>query len=104
VVPKGIHEPGLSSKESAAQEAFEEAGVEGLIGEEAVGHYEYQKWEAMCRVVVYPMLVKRIIPEPQWAEAHRGRRWCSPQEAAELVRQRELAPLIEKLAAKANPV
>jgi 8-oxo-dGTP pyrophosphatase MutT (NUDIX family) len=30
VIPKGIHEPGLSATESASHEALEEAGVKGV--------------------------------------------------------------------------
>ena len=100
VVPKGIHEPGLSSAESAAMEALEEAGIEGEVHKKALGHYEYNKWGGRCRVVVYAIKVESIIPEKKWQESHRGRRWCLPEDATRMVRQRELIGMIRKLVAK----
>ena len=97
VVPKGIKEPGLSPRESAAKEAWEEAGVEGKIDETALGVYRYQKWGAECTVEVYPMLVTREVPEDEWEESHRGREWLSAAKAAKRVKQRELASLIDVL-------
>jgi len=97
VVPKGIKEPGLSPQASAAQEALEEAGVEGEVGEQAIGDYHYEKWGAECRVEVYPMRVTRMIPEQAWEEQHRGRRWVSPAEAMKLLKQPELKPLVERM-------
>ena len=98
VVPKGIKEPGLSPRESAAQEAWEEAGVEGDIGDTALGSYRYQKWGATCTVKVYPMRVTREIPEHEWEESHRGRQWVTPKQAAKRLKQAELAPLVKALA------
>jgi len=97
VVPKGIKEPGLSPQESAAKEAWEEAGVEGQVDDTALGSYRYQKWGAECTVEVYPMLVTREIPEDEWEESHRGRQWLSAAKAAKRVKQKELAPLIDVL-------
>lgn len=98
VVPKGIHEPGLTARESAAKEAQEEAGVEGVVDAKPLGHYHYKKWGATCRVEVYAMEVTRIIPESEWEESHRTRQWVLPERAASLVRQVELAPMIRMLA------
>ena len=94
VVPKGIHEPGLSAQQSAAKEALEEAGVEGKVAKKAVGNYRYQKWGATCIVEVYALEVSRVIPESEWQESHRTRQWVSPKQAASLVRQAELGPMI----------
>lgn len=41
--PKGTIEPGETSAEAAAREAFEEAGVEGIVAEQSLGHYFYRK-------------------------------------------------------------
>lgn len=100
VVPKGIQEPGLTPQASAAKEALEEAGVEGVVSERALGHYEYEKWGATCTVAVYPMQVTRIIPDEQWRERHRERRWVAPEQAAEQVREAALKPMILELAAR----
>ena len=99
VVPKGIKDPGLSPRESAAKEAREEAGIEGEIAETALGSYTCEKWGATCTVAVYPMEVTRVIPEEDWEERHRGREWVSPEKAASKLKQTELRPLVKKLAA-----
>ncbi len=97
VVPKGIHEPGLTSQQSAAKEAFEEGGVEGSVDAKTVGSYSYLKWGAECIVKVYSMEVSRVIEESEWEERHRTRQWVSPEQAAGLVRQAELGPMIMAL-------
>ncbi len=97
VVPKGIHEPGLTSQQSAAKEAFEEGGVEGSVEAKALGSYSYQKWGAECTVKVFAMEVNHVIAENEWEERHRTRQWVSPQQAASLVRQSELGPMILSL-------
>jgi phosphohistidine phosphatase len=97
VVPKGIQDPGKSAQASAAKEAWEEAGVEGEVAEQALGSYRYQKWGATCTVDVYPMRVKRLIPEEEWHENHRGRQWVSPDEAKQKLKQKALIPLLDTL-------
>ena len=97
VVPKGIQEPGLSPQASAAQEALEEAGVEGEVADAVLGSYTCRKWGATCSVAVYPMKVTRVIAKEEWEESHRGRRWMSPAKAASHLKQAELVPLLKKL-------
>jgi phosphohistidine phosphatase len=99
VVPKGIKDPGLTAQASAAQEALEEAGVEGEVAMEALGRYSVNKWGATCTVTVYPMKVTRVVPEDEWEERHRGREWLSPDKAAGRLKQRELRPLVKTLEA-----
>jgi len=99
VVPKGIKDPGLSPRESAAKEAWEEAGIEGEVADTALGSYQCDKWGATCTVDVYAMEVTRVIPEEEWQESHRGRQWVSPEKAARELKQEELRPLVKKLAA-----
>lgn len=94
VVPKGIADPGLSLQESARKEAWEEAGVEGDVAEDAIGSYSYPKWGATCVVTVFPMQVSRELPAEAWEERHRGREWVSAQKARDMVRQAELVPMI----------
>jgi phosphohistidine phosphatase len=98
VVPKGIHDPGLTAQQSAAVEAFEEAGVEGTVMEEALGSYRYAKWGSECTVTVFGLQVERMIDEQHWEENHRGRKWLSVNEAIGFLKQQELGPLVEKLA------
>lgn len=97
VVPKGIHEPGLSAQESAAKESLEEAGVMGPVSEKAIGSYTYPKWGAECTVCVYAQQVAEVLPESQWQERHRGRQWMAPKQAAAKVKQPELGQMIERL-------
>jgi phosphohistidine phosphatase len=102
VVPKGIKEPGLSLKISAAKEAREEAGVEGKAASKPIGSYRYKKWGANCTVSVYPMKVKKVISEKKWQERHRGREWVTPEQAAARLKQAELAPMVLSLAERLN--
>ncbi len=98
VVPKGVSDPATSLQASAAKEAFEEAGVEGEVAEQAIGSYQYPKWGAASTVQVYPMRVTHVIDEENWEESHRGREWLSPKQAMKRVKQAELKPMIEALA------
>ncbi|MGB5339489.1 MAG: histidine phosphatase family protein [Gammaproteobacteria bacterium] len=97
VVPKGIKDPGLNPQESAAKEAWEEAGVEGKVATDALGEYRYGKWGATCTVTVYPMKVTRVIPDEEWEERHRGREWMPPDKAASRLKQKELRPMVKML-------
>ncbi|MES9858024.1 MAG: histidine phosphatase family protein [Sedimenticola sp.] len=97
VVPKGIKDPGLTPRESAAKEAVEEAGIEGEVGETPLGSYRYKKWGATCTVGVYPMEVTRMIPKRDWEEHHRGREWVTPEQAVKRLKQKELGPLVRTL-------
>lgn len=92
VLPKGVVEPGLSAVDSAAKEAWEEAGVEGTVTSSALGSYSYEKWGGQCNVQVFPMLVERI--SDSWPESARSRRWFEPEEAARRVDEPELKALM----------
>ena len=102
VIPKGWPVPGRSAAESAAQEAYEEAGVRGQMAASAMGYYDYDKrlpgrTKKRFRVDVFSMEVTEVLD--LWPEAHeRTRQWLSPQEAADHVNEPELAALILQLA------
>jgi len=102
VIPKGWPMPGKSPAESAAQEAYEEAGVRGQMAVQAMGHYTYSKrlrgrTKKRFRVDVFAMEVSEVLD--QWPEAHeRARQWLSPGEALALVEEPELAALIRAFA------
>ncbi|MDX8413448.1 MAG: NUDIX hydrolase, partial [Mariprofundales bacterium] len=97
VVPKGIHEPGLSAADSAAKEAWEEAGVIGVVAPEPLGTYSYTKWKSNCQITVFAMQVTEIADKDRWQESHRKRRWCPPDQAMNLLHQPDLTPLIQQL-------
>jgi phosphohistidine phosphatase len=99
VVPKGIKDPGLTPQESAAIEAWEEAGIRGEVSDAALGSYQVEKWDAECHVDVYAMRVEELVDESVWEERHRKRLWLSANEAAEKLRQPELAEMLLTLAA-----
>jgi 8-oxo-dGTP pyrophosphatase MutT (NUDIX family) len=102
VVPRGNPIRGKSPAESAAQEAFEEAGIHGPVDPEAVGHYSYKKRRRFG--IVVPALVHlfrmTVVEESEdWPEkAQRERRWFAAGDAAAAVHEAELAHLIRLVA------
>ncbi len=96
VIPKGICEPDLSAAESAAKEAFEEAGIRGRVSGEPVGRYDYRKWGGTCRVEVFTMAVETVLDE--WPEDFRDRRWLRPEEAVLRVEEAGLQRLLRSTA------
>jgi len=97
VIPKGVKEPELSLRDSAAKEALEEAGVRGRIDEQPIGEYDYKKWGGVCNVVVFPMEVSDSIPEEDWEESHRERRWLGIDDTRQMLDERALRKLVDKL-------
>ena len=97
VLPKGIVEPDLSAAASATKEALEEAGIEGNTGRQSLGTYTYEKWDGLCTVEVFPMLVE--LEPPTWEEDFRIREWVSVSEAASRLDEPELRSIILELAA-----
>jgi len=103
VVPKGIHEPGLSAADSAAKEAWEEAGVIGIVASDSLGSYCYTKWKNSCQVTVFAMQVTEKADKERWHESHRERRWCRPEQAMQLLHQPALIPLIQQMIKQLQP-
>ncbi|WP_083607561.1 NUDIX domain-containing protein [Thalassospira sp. TSL5-1] len=98
VIPKGAIDPGMSAVESAQKEAREEAGCIGTALEPAIGSYHYQKWGARCDVEVFAMKVTELLPETDWEEAHRGRKWVTLAQAIEIVREDGLRKILKTFA------
>ncbi len=98
VIPKGWPMPGLAPEAAAAQEAWEEAGVQGTMNPLCIGRYGYQKClsaeaSVPCAVAVYGMRVEELAKTfPEMKE--RRRKWFSPAEAAALVAEPDLATII----------
>src|ERR1041385_8682014 len=57
VIPKGCMEPGKTAGEVALLEAWEEAGLVGLLDPVPVGSYVYEKAGQTCHVIVFVMRV-----------------------------------------------
>lgn len=98
VIPKGWPMKDLSGPLTAAQEAFEEAGIDGDVDTQAIGAYPYVKRlkDGSMRPLTVEVFALRVGREhAEWPEVHeRQRRWFTPAEAAEAVDEDELADII----------
>src|SRR6185312_11225605 len=89
VLPKGWPKKRLSGSELAGLEAFEEAGLLGMVAKKPIGLYRYTKRlrdrsEVECEVDVYLMRVSKELDD--WPErGQRQRRWFTPTDAAAAV-------------------
>lgn len=98
IVPKGWPMEGKTPAATAAQEAWEEAGVRGQADDTALGVYTYGKTtgvgdELPCVVMLYPVLVKSLAKKfPE--SGQRRRKWVSRKKAAKYVSEDDLARLI----------
>ncbi len=97
VLPKGHIETGLSPQESAGKEAFEEAGIEGIVAPQSIGAYQYVKAArnggGPRRVDVFPMAVSRVLRD--WPEMDmRRRKWMSVPESIDAVDEADLKQLL----------
>ena len=97
VVPRGNPIAGLSPHLSAAQEAWEEAGVRGAVSPDPAGDYAYRKLRRIggvrARVTLFPLRVEE--EHEDWPErGQRTRRWFAPDEAAAAVLEPDLADLL----------
>ncbi|WP_419198232.1 NUDIX domain-containing protein [Novosphingobium resinovorum] len=96
--PKGNLMPGLPPHEAAAREAYEEAGVVGVVSEAAIGRYHARKIDDRGRsrrleITLYSLAFER--QAETWPEkGERQVQWFSPSEAAAIVIEPALAKLI----------
>ncbi|MEO1524009.1 MAG: NUDIX hydrolase [Planctomycetota bacterium] len=92
VLPKGSIEPGMSSVESAANEALEEAGVLGDMEEEIVGTYRYVKYSTLHEVTMYLLRVTEVLSE--WDEMDSRERQIVPLDLAIELVEDNVAPIL----------
>ena len=98
VTPKGGRMAGKTDAEAAAQEALEEAGVEGVVAGVPLGTFRYLKVRKRraprwCVVALYGLEVTAV--HRAWEEqAERERVWLSRDEAADRVDEPDLKALI----------
>ncbi|TCA59893.1 NUDIX hydrolase [Rhizobium leguminosarum] len=98
VIPKGWPMRRKKPFETAATEAWEEAGVQGSVRKKPIGRYTYLKElgpdvVSPCMVDLFQIEVKRLTDDFK----ERGERvlvWVSPDEAARRVRELELKSLL----------
>ncbi|WP_298298605.1 NUDIX hydrolase [uncultured Litoreibacter sp.] len=99
IIPKGWPVEGATPAQTAATEAFEEAGVEGKALNVCLGLYSYTKMmdgtdDLPCAVSVFPVRVRKVLDEyPEMDE--RRRKWFSLKKAAEKVREPELRKILK---------
>lgn len=93
VIPKGLIEPGQTAGETALMEAWEEAGLVGVLHPEPIGSYLYTKWCGVCHVTVFLMEVSEVVQE--WPERNfRQRSWVGPAGALERIEEPGLADIL----------
>ena len=104
IVPKGWTEPGMTAAQSAAREAFEEAGVTGKISDTVVGNYPYLKDRKdggviACSVDVFTLEVTAQADD--WPEkAERRQMWLPLEEAAAKLSEPGLRIILRDFAAR----
>ena len=103
VIPKGWPVKGLSHREAAAKEAYEEAGVLGEMRRSQIGSYSYWKRHErsfeFLTVDVYALKVNSELDD--WPEKQsRQREWVPLSEAAERVDEPQLVTLLREFRAK----
>jgi 8-oxo-dGTP pyrophosphatase MutT (NUDIX family) len=98
VIPKGWRSQRLRSAETAAHEAFEEAGVRGKVAAAPLGVYYYEKRLKNGRsqpvlVMVFDLEVEsEVTTYPERDE--REKLWLAPAEAAQKVDEPQLRILL----------
>ena len=96
IVPKGWIEEGCTSKETARQETYEEAGVEGILSVAPIGSLDFKRGDRVLRVELFTLEVTDVYAH--WPEDYRRQRvWLDPREAALTASEPGLARLIRTL-------
>jgi 8-oxo-dGTP pyrophosphatase MutT (NUDIX family) len=101
IFPKGKIGEGLTPSQSAAREAYQEAGVEGTIAEAPVGAYRAWKTRGVRRLVIevdmYPLRVEH--QHEAWRETgERYRHWVTLAEASRLISDKRIVALVRGFA------
>jgi 8-oxo-dGTP pyrophosphatase MutT (NUDIX family) len=98
MIPKGWPMDGKSLADSAAQEAFEEAGIKGRIEQTPIGAFRHVKQHLLLGRLEVDILVHTLAVERElgdWPEkGERNRKWFALEDAAARVDSIELKTLI----------
>ncbi len=98
LLPKGWPMADLKPHKTAAQEAWEEAGILGRARKHCLGTYRYRKTRGPKRgqaiqVLVYPLEVDKLARRyPETGQ--RDRKWLRPKKAAKRIAHPDLANLV----------
>ncbi|WP_413172938.1 NUDIX hydrolase [Anabaena azotica] len=93
VIPKGGVCKGMTPPDSAAKEAWEEAGVVGQVNTEKIGAYQYRKRGNIYRVNLFLLPVEQVLED--WPEAtQRERIWLDISHAAMIVKGNSLRRIL----------
>ena len=101
VIPKGWRKKNLKQCDTAAAEAFEEAGMVGDIARKPIANFVYSKRlnnnkRRRCRVDVFLLAVHEELED--WPEkSQRQREWMTPGQAALCVSEAGLISLLLSL-------
>jgi 8-oxo-dGTP pyrophosphatase MutT (NUDIX family) len=96
VIPKGQIDPGHTPGEAALVEAWEEAGLVGVLDPEPVGSYVYEKLGRDHYVLVYRMAVTEV--REQWPERSlRQRAWLTADDAIDRVEEPGLRNILRNV-------
>lgn len=107
IIPKGWPINGLTPADTAAREAWEEAGVQGEVVAGDLGAYGYAKaldvnHSIPCSVQVFGLRVARLRDKfPERRE--RRRKWFGVEKAARKVAEPELRALLLSLPERLEP-
>lgn len=101
VIPKGWPMSDRCDAEAALQEAWEEAGISGVVGDE-IGRYAYDKLNERTGISVLVEARVFLVEVAGMAEDYpeagqRARRWVSPSKAAEMVDEKGLKKILRNL-------
>jgi 8-oxo-dGTP pyrophosphatase MutT (NUDIX family) len=91
----------MTPDDSAAKEAWEEAGIRGRVYTPMIGNYKTRKWSYPCQVEVFLMAVET--ESTDYPEVRRRKRqWMSIAKAAKCVREADLKQLLKSLLSPEN--
>jgi 8-oxo-dGTP pyrophosphatase MutT (NUDIX family) len=96
IIPKGNVGSGMSRRESAIREAYEEAGIRGTVRPLPVGTYVHQRPDGTSRVEVYLMEVQSVLDSYPESEV-RERRWFRLPQAIQEVEEEGLRTIFLEL-------
>ena len=97
IIPRGWPMHKMTAAASAAQEAYEEAGLRGEVTADSIGAYSYAKTidgaTTPFMVMVYALHVTQKLAD--WPERKmRKRKWLSPKKAAHKLQDKGLQQIV----------